>query len=79
MQKNSPLALVYHALFISFILAPLAVVVAVAFTDKGFISFPTDGLSLRWFRAILDARGFNASTRIGSAGEYVFERAFVEK
>ena len=31
------------------------------------------------FRAILDARGFNASTRIGSAGEYVFERAFVEK
>ena len=55
MQKNSPLALVYHALFITFILAPLAVVVAVAFTDKGFISFPTDGLSLRWFRAILDA------------------------
>lgn len=55
MQKNSPLALVFHALFISFILAPLVVVVAVAFTDKGFISFPTDGLSLRWFRAILDA------------------------
>ena len=31
------------------------------------------------FRAILDARGFNASPRIGTAGEYVFERAFVEK
>ena len=31
------------------------------------------------FRTILDARGFSASPRIGTAGEYVFERAFVEK
>jgi ferredoxin/flavodoxin---NADP+ reductase len=30
-------------------------------------------------RAILDARGFRAAPRIGTAGEYVFERAFVEK
>jgi ferredoxin/flavodoxin---NADP+ reductase len=31
------------------------------------------------FRAILDRYGFAASPRIGIAGEYVFERAFVEK
>ncbi|KAF1690472.1 ferredoxin--NADP reductase [Pseudoxanthomonas taiwanensis] len=31
------------------------------------------------FRALLDSRGFTASPRIGSPGEYVFERAFVEK
>ena len=31
------------------------------------------------FRTILDGRGFTASPRIGTAGEYVFERAFVEK
>lgn len=31
------------------------------------------------FRRILDARGFSASPRIGTAGEYVFERAFVDK
>ena len=31
------------------------------------------------FRAILDARGFTASPKIGVAGHYVFERAFVEK
>jgi ferredoxin--NADP+ reductase len=31
------------------------------------------------FRAILDARGFAASPRIGTPGHYVFERAFVEK
>jgi ferredoxin--NADP+ reductase len=31
------------------------------------------------FRHILDSRGFTASPRIGTPGEYVFERAFVEK
>ena len=31
------------------------------------------------FRALLDGRGFTAAPRIGVPGEYVFERAFVEK
>ena len=31
------------------------------------------------FRAILAGRGFGAAPRIGTPGEYVFERAFVEK
>jgi len=31
------------------------------------------------FRALLDARGFKAAPRIGTPGQYVFERAFVEK
>ncbi|KAF1710513.1 ferredoxin--NADP(+) reductase [Pseudoxanthomonas kalamensis DSM 18571] len=31
------------------------------------------------FRSLLDGRGFSAAPRIGSPGEYVFERAFVEK
>ncbi|HSX63892.1 MAG TPA: ferredoxin--NADP reductase [Pseudoxanthomonas sp.] len=31
------------------------------------------------FRVLLDGRGFVASPRIGTAGQYVFERAFVEK
>jgi ferredoxin--NADP+ reductase len=31
------------------------------------------------FRRILDARGFHPSPKIGVAGHYVFERAFVEK
>jgi hypothetical protein len=29
-------------------------------------------------RALLDARGFSVSPSIGSPGDYVFERAFVE-
>ena len=31
------------------------------------------------FRALLDARGFSAAPRIGVPGDYVYERAFVEK
>jgi len=31
------------------------------------------------FRALLDGRGFTAAPRIGTPGQYVYERAFVEK
>jgi putative spermidine/putrescine transport system permease protein len=54
MHKNGFFSLLFHILFISFIVAPLLVVMAMAFTDKGYLSLPTDGLSLRWFRALLD-------------------------
>jgi ferredoxin--NADP+ reductase len=30
-------------------------------------------------RRILDARGFKVAPRIGTPGDYVFERAFVDK
>jgi len=58
MRRNSLAALLFHGLFILFILAPLVAVVAVSFTDKGYLSLPTDGLSLRWFRTILEYPGF---------------------
>ena len=54
MKENGFWGLLFNALFLTFIAAPLVVVVAVSFTDKGFISMPFDGASLRWFRAILD-------------------------
>jgi len=52
MSRNGPLALAYHALFVTFMLAPIVVVVCVAFTPEGYLSFPTDRWSLRWFEAI---------------------------
>ncbi len=58
MRKLGPVALIFHTLFVIFILAPLAMVIAVSFTDKGYLSLPTDGLSLRWFYAILDNPSF---------------------
>lgn len=58
MQKLGPVALIFHTVFVIFILAPLIMVIAVSFTDKGYLSLPTDGLSLRWFYAILDNPDF---------------------
>jgi len=52
--RNGPIGLVFHTIFILFILAPLVMVCAVAFTGDGFISLPSNGLSLRWFKAILN-------------------------
>jgi putative spermidine/putrescine transport system permease protein len=54
MSRNGPLALAFHALFIAFILAPIIIVCVVAFTPEGYLSLPTNGFSLRWFRAIAD-------------------------
>jgi putative spermidine/putrescine transport system permease protein len=54
MSRNGPVALIFHALFIAFILAPIVIVCAVAFTPEGYLSLPTNGFSLRWFRAIAD-------------------------
>ena len=56
--------------------------------DEGVIEFSDapsaatiikDVPNLIVLRSLLDARGFEVSARIGQAGHYVFERAFVEK
>mgnify|MGYP005988319503 CR=1 FL=1 len=58
MRTLGPIALIFHAIFVALIMAPLLMVIAVSFTDKGYLSLPTDGLSLRWFKAILDNPDF---------------------
>ncbi|CAN5184539.1 ABC transporter permease [soil metagenome] len=54
MRRNGIPALIFHGLFIVFMLAPLLIVCVVAFTPEGYLSLPTRGPSLRWFRAIFD-------------------------
>jgi putative spermidine/putrescine transport system permease protein len=53
MSRNGPLALIYHTLFVIFVLAPILVVCVVAFTPEGYLSLPSNGPSLRWFKTIL--------------------------
>lgn len=58
-MKRTPLPLlVFHWAFAAFMLAPLVMVILVSFTDKGYISMPFDGASLRWYRSILDNKDF---------------------
>jgi putative spermidine/putrescine transport system permease protein len=49
---------IFHWLFVLFMVAPLVVVVLVSFTDKGYIAFPFDGASFRWYQAIWNATSF---------------------
>ena len=58
MIRNGFFASLFSLLFAIFMLAPLVVVIGVAFTPEGFLEFPPSGLSLRWFRAILDNPDF---------------------
>jgi putative spermidine/putrescine transport system permease protein len=63
MSRNGPVALIFHGLFIAFILAPIVIVCLVAFTPEGYLSLPTSGLSLRWFKAIADYPEFVRALR----------------
>ncbi|CAO3457616.1 ABC-type spermidine/putrescine transport system, permease component II [Azospirillum argentinense] len=75
MNRNGPVALVFHTLFLAFLLAPILVVCVVAFTSQGYLSLPTDGLSLRWFKAIGDnpefARAFRDSLLLGAVSSTI--------
>ena len=48
MQRNGPIALIFNALVITFMLAPLLIVCLVAFTPEETLTIPTTSFSLRW-------------------------------
>lgn len=58
MSRAPRVLIVFHWLFAAFMLAPLAMVALVSFTDKGYISMPFDGASWRWYRAIVENDDF---------------------
>lgn len=56
--RNGPLALLFNALVIAFMLAPLAIVCIVAFTPENTLTIPRGEWSLRWFRAVFEHSDF---------------------
>jgi putative spermidine/putrescine transport system permease protein len=53
-RRNGWIALTFHVLFLIFMIGPIIAVCLVAFTPEGYLSLPTNGVSLRWFRAIAE-------------------------
>ena len=55
-QRNSVLDIpglgIWTVFVVAFILTPLVMVTLVSFTANDFVSLPTDGVSLRWYRMI---------------------------
>ncbi|MGJ4881997.1 ABC transporter permease [Bradyrhizobium sp. HKCCYLRH3059] len=75
MSRNGPLALIFHAVFVVFMVAPIVVVCWVAFTPEGFLSIPITSFSLRWFRALADypefVHAFGVSLWLGALSSCV--------
>ena len=61
MNKNGPLALLFNALVIGFMLAPIAVVCVIAFTPENTLTIHGPNFSLRWFKAVFDYPDFVSS------------------
>jgi putative spermidine/putrescine transport system permease protein len=47
-----------------FLLAPLVVVVGVSVSESQFIAFPPDGLTLRWYRAVMGSDAYVAAAAL---------------
>lgn len=60
-MRNGSAALLFNALFVAFILAPIVVVVLVSFTSKSYLALPWDGVSLQWYGELLRNRDFTDS------------------
>ncbi len=58
MRRHNPLLVLYVALVYGFLLGPLFVVVAAAFSGASFLEFPPSSLSVRWFGNILEVSAF---------------------
>jgi putative spermidine/putrescine transport system permease protein len=68
-NAHSPAAWWLHAVTISmivFILAPLAVVLAMSVSDSYFVSFPPHGFTLNWYAKVLHDGEFLASLRLSA-------------
>jgi putative spermidine/putrescine transport system permease protein len=60
-MKNGPFALIFHGLFVAFLASPLVMVVLVSLTANNYLSLPTNGMSLRWYEAMLQNKQFIAA------------------
>lgn len=55
MTKNGKFAYLFHILFLLFMVMPLAAVLYMSFTSKGYLSFsPINKLSLRWYYEVFN-------------------------
>jgi putative spermidine/putrescine transport system permease protein len=68
---SRPALALFNVLFLGFLMAPVVVVVLVAFTPEGWLKIPTTRFSIRWFRAILDHPEFISAFRNSALITYI--------
>ncbi len=58
----------YNVAAYLFLLAPIAIIVVLSFSDGASLAFPPSGFSLRWFRYLAGRDEFIAATMVSLAG-----------
>lgn len=54
------------AIALLFLLGPIAVILAVSFTNTGYLRFPPAGFSLRWYEAFLRDRSYTEAMEVST-------------
>ncbi|WEX11818.1 ABC transporter permease [Chelativorans sp. AA-79] len=57
-QRVNPLLIAFAALTFLFLIGPLVIIIGTALSDTSFLTFPPQGLSLRWFENIFEISAF---------------------
>ncbi|MDF0731465.1 ABC transporter permease [Pseudomonas entomophila] len=60
-MKTHPLLALFGVLMVVFLLAPLLVVLPLAFTSSSFLVYPMPSVSLRWFERLFSVRAWELS------------------
>jgi len=61
MGRTHPLLVAFAALTFLFLIGPLIIIIGTALSDTTFLTFPPQGLSLRWFANIFDIAAFRST------------------
>ena len=59
--RTSPLLVAFAALVYIFLVGPLVIVLGAALSDTTYLTFPPQGLSLRWFEKIFEVGAFRTT------------------
>lgn len=57
-RRTHPALIVFAALTFLFLLAPLVIILGTALSDTSYLTFPPEGLTLRWFENIWEVSAF---------------------
>ncbi len=57
-DRIHPLLIAFAALTFLFLIGPLVIIIGTALSDTSFLTFPPQGLSLRWFENIFEISAF---------------------
>ncbi|WP_028035221.1 ABC transporter permease [Chelativorans sp. J32] len=61
MSRTHPLLVAFAGLTFIFLIGPLIIIIGTALSDTTFLTFPPQGLSLRWFENIFEISAFRTT------------------